>query len=224
MKKYKFETHAHTAESSDCSSISSKELVKRYKKAGFDGIAITDHLYDGAIGLAGSSWDACIDKILRGYKNAKRLGDKLGLLVVLGVELTFTDYDTRDFLIYGIDEDFLRKNPLLPMLDPPEFYKRYRDELLIIQAHPYRGGNELVFPTCVHGVEVYNGHHWHDNRNEKARALWESNPELLPLSGSDTHQTGGVGAGWISFDEPVTDSMQFRDLVKKREYTFYDNP
>lgn len=214
---FKFEPHAHTAESSACSSLPARELVERYHVAGFDGIAITDHLYKYLVANHNNQWDACIDYLLQGYKAAKQRGDELGMKVILGMELSFTDRH-NDYLVYGFDEEFLRNNPNLCSLGIKKFFRRYGKDLLIIHAHPYRYGNEAVFPEYIHGVEVHNGNPRHPNNNKKAMSLYTARPELYPINASDAHELEDVGVGWIEFKRPVVDSFQFRDAVRRREY------
>jgi len=215
---YKFEPHAHTAESSGCASISARMLVAAYHAAGFDSIAITDHMYGYLLQRCKYDWDRCVDVFLKGYKNAKKHGDKLGLGVILGMELSFAASPGMDYLVYGISEKFLRANPDLPLLTLKEFFGLYSNELLIIQAHPFRYGNELVYHQYLHGVEIHNGNPRHVNCNKKAKALCKSRPKLCPIAASDTHEAGDVGRGWIELMRPVHESAQLRDMILNREY------
>ncbi|MCL2405339.1 MAG: PHP domain-containing protein [Defluviitaleaceae bacterium] len=212
---YKFDPHTHTAESSGCSNLTANQLVESYHAAGFGGIAITDHLADYNMHMH-SNWDTCIDYLIRGYNAAKARGDELGLDVILGVEIRF-DETFCDYLLYGVSEDFLRKNPYLYRLGLRELYKRHGGELLIIQAHPYRGTGspDIGF---MHGVEVYNGNPRHKNRNNKTRSLCEKHPKLYQTSASDTHETEDIGTGWMEFTRPVVDSFQFKEMVERGEY------
>jgi len=220
-KAYKFDPHTHTAESSLCSLLSANEMVDMYHAAGFGGIAVTDHIHEYFVSKCGD-WDACVDRLLSGYKNAKSRGDELGLDVILGVEIRFNNV-YGDFLVYGMDEKFLRQNPYIHRLNPQEFFKCHGDELLIIQAHPYRGEDSPKL-DCVHGLEVYNDNPRHVNNNDKTVALCASRPELYTTSASDTHQAGDVGTGWMEFNQPVVDAWQFRDLVRGREYLLGNAP
>jgi len=214
-KPYKFDPHTHTSETSRCSRITAAQLVKGYHAVGFGGIAITDHLnkwYTSSF----DDWDTYLDYFLRGYKAAKAHGDKIGLDVILGAEARF-DSVNGEFLLYGLDEDFLRRNPNFHMLNLQKFYSRYGGEILIIQAHPYRGEDKPCM-GCIHGAEAYNGNPRHMSHNKKARKLCAKHPELYPTSASDTHELGDIGAGWMEFDQPVADSRRFRELVMRREY------
>ena len=49
MKKYLYETHLHTKESSKCGLVPAAEMVRKYRNAGYTGIVITDSQQMGAI-------------------------------------------------------------------------------------------------------------------------------------------------------------------------------
>ena len=212
---YKFDPHTHSSEVSRCSILTATDLVYGYHAAGFGGIAVTDHLYDGLVSDF-DNWDDCVDHILQGYKNAKACGDELGLDIILGLEIRFNT-NCGDYLAYGLDEDFLRANPYLHRLGPRKFFKRYRDELLIIQAHPYRW-NDVPNLRCIHGVEVYNGNPRHANRNNRTQKFCVSHPELYQISASDAHEPEDIGVGWMEFDRPVADSFRFREMIMRGEH------
>jgi len=215
---YKFDPHTHTNESSLCASAPARELVKAYHKAGFGGIAITDHLAEYVIQNRGLEWDAFVTQTLAGYKAAKRHGDNIGLDVILGIEMAFIN-DPSDYLIYGIDEEFLRENPFVHKLGLKKFYDRFGDRFLIIQAHPYRNGNKPS-ASCIHGIEVFNGNQWNENYNDKAKAFYDRRPNLFPFSASDAHGVDpkSVGRGWLELEYPVKTANEFRDLVLRRDY------
>ncbi|MDA6864799.1 hypothetical protein OSL55_27745, partial [Escherichia coli] len=78
-----------------------------------------------------------MDHYLSGYKASKKRGDELGFDVILGAELRFPQND-NDYLVYGIDEDWLRSNPYMCCTSAREFYEKFHNEVLIIHAHPYR--------------------------------------------------------------------------------------
>ena len=219
-KLFKFDSHLHTAESSHCGFISGGDLVDLYYELGYNGIAITDHLHEGLISSFNcrNDWNACVDLFLTGYKRALRQGEKIGLSVILGAELRFNKPNSNDYLIYGIDEEFLRKNPYPFRLGPSEFFKRFADEVLIIQAHPFRDGNETVFVDCIHGIELFNPNRRHDNYDEKGMELSKNNPDLYLFSGSDVHRACDLACGWMLFKEPITNSKELHEAVKRNDY------
>lgn len=219
-KWYQFDVHTHTAETSKCGRISAADLVDRYKEAGYDGIIITDHLHEEYISLlyCYNDWDTCVDRFLDGYRRAKKRGDKIGLVVLPAVELRFPEND-NDYLVYGIDEEWLRANPYPCRMSLEEFYQRFQKDLLIVQAHPFRDNNQFVQLDCVHGLEVVNTHPTHENFNEAAVGAFRNHPHLHPLCGSDTHRKEQACASWVLLEEPVENIQDYINLVRRGAYT-----
>ena len=219
-RQFKVEPHVHTSETSSCGYIPAAEVAVRCRSLGYDGIIITDHLHEEYVSQLPfkDDWDAVMDHFLGGYWAAKKQGEEIGLNVLLGAEIRF-EINDNDYLLFGLDEDFLRQNPFLHHLDPWEFFSKYGNEILIIQAHPYRNGNEVVYPECIHGVEVYNGNPRHNNHDHKALALCASHPRLYQLYGSDVHRDSDFGRACMLFDESISDSRAFRAAVKQGAYS-----
>ena len=44
LKKYLYEMHLHTKDTSNCANVKASVAVEEYIKAGYDGIVVTDHL------------------------------------------------------------------------------------------------------------------------------------------------------------------------------------
>lgn len=141
---YKYETHMHTYESSICGKATAREQVKQYKRNGYDGIIITDHLnrsnflgsvYHRSIPLI--TWKQKVDFMIAGYLAAKEAGDRVGLDVFLGWE--YRSEDGADFLTYGLDDFFLITHPDLHKMGLAEYSELVHDHGgFIVQAHPYR--------------------------------------------------------------------------------------
>lgn len=226
MKKlFRLDPHVHTGDSSKCGRIPADELVDVYKAAGYDGVTITDHMHKGYINLlyCREDWDTCVDRYLDGYRRAKKRGDQVGLAVLLGMEIRFEE-NNNDYLVYGIDENWLYNNPYPYKMGPKEFFKQFGNELLIIHAHPYRDGNEFVRLNCVHGVEVVNSHPDHINDNQRALELYRENPHLYPLCASDSHRKKGACISWVEFQQPscgIADmtGMEYKNIVESCQYS-----
>ena len=223
MKSFRYDIHTHTKETSRCGKIPARELAAQYIALGYDGIAITDHLHDefiDSLACAGD-WDACVDAYLTGYKAAKdfALCETDGAFdVVLGLELRYPQND-NDFLVFGIDEEFLRANPYLCRSTPEEFFNTHGSQALIIQAHPFRSGCFAAPAQFLHGVEVFNGNPRHDSRDECALAFAKEHPHLLRTCASDTHQNGDAGRAAILFDKRISDSHALRAELTRNSYT-----
>lgn len=222
MKGFLYDLHTHTAEVSSCGRLPAAEVIDRYAAAGFAGIAVTDHLHQGFLDRLGPgcSWDEAVDRYLAGYRASKRQGEKAGVRVVLGAELRFPEND-NDYLIYGIDEAWLRKNPGICRMTAQGFFDRYHDEVLIIEAHPFREGSAPVQEGAVHGVELVNSNPRHDNGNEQALALCRRHPEYLRTAGSDTHREGDAAQVGVIFSEPAEDSFACRRMLLAGQFTLW---
>ena len=213
-KRYaKFDLHVHTAETSKCGTVSAPDLVRTYKNNGYDGFVVTDHLHETYISLQNcrDDWQECVTRFLFGYQEAKRVGDEIGFTVALGAELRFPENDS-DYLLYGIDEAFLRENPYLFNTDHASFFRKYGDKILIIHAHPFRDC-DVVFYDSIHGLEVVNCNPRQKNRNELALQLAKENPHLIRVCGSDAHRPGDEARAAVLFEDAPRDSFEVRQAI-----------
>jgi histidinol phosphatase-like PHP family hydrolase len=211
---FKFDTHVHTKEVSKCGKVPASELAAMYREKGYSGLVITDHYYRRYFdNLGDMSWDSKIDAYLAGYKKASYYGKNIDFNVLLGLELQFTE-EKNEYLIYGIDEDFLRSNKELYNMDIESFHTLVKDkDILIYHAHPYRSVLNRISSSFIDGVEVYNGNIKHNSHNDKAfRFAKEHN--LKMISGSDFHRTEDLGRGGIIISENVSTVKDFINILK----------
>lgn len=219
MNTHRYDLHVHTKETSRCGHIFAADMVNLYKQLGYSGIAITDHLHEEYIQSLPSpgNWDACVDAYLKGYKAAAQAGKQQGVDVILGLEIRFADND-NDFLIYGVEEDFLRANPYLYRTNIAGFWEKYSNQLLILQAHPYRGGGVDLHPDCLHGIEVINCNPRHNSHNEKAVELSREYPHLLRTCASDAHRPGDEGGAALLFSSRIANSLACKKALERGGY------
>ena len=139
MNGYLVDLHIHSHESSYCGDVPAREIVRQYREAGYHGIAITDHYgpfyFDKIKDLP---WPEQVDRFMRGYEEAKAAAEGTDFKVYFGIE--YRDRITvDDFLVYGLDRQFLLANPDLhniPLQEAAERIHAYGG--FIIQAHPAR--------------------------------------------------------------------------------------
>ena len=207
----KFDTHVHTSETSSCGNVSGRVTAQLYKKAGYDGICITDHYYKEYFEyIVKKSWEEKIEIFLAGYKSALSEGKLINLNVLLGMEIRF-NCSNNDYLVFGITEKFLLENEKLYSLKMTDFSKLAKENnLLIYQAHPFRNGMIPENPNLIDGVEVYNANIRHDSRNKLAYKYAIDN-NLKMLSGSDCHEIEDVGRGGIIIKKSI---KKERELVE----------
>ena len=219
LKKYKFDMHVHTKETSSCGNIIGLDVADMYKEAGYDGIVITDHyIKDFFEQFPDKTWDMKVDEFLKGFMEAKTEGQKRGLKVILGMELRFTD-SQNDFLIYGIDQEFLRENKELYLLNLYKFRELIKDkDIMIFQAHPFRAGHYVMNIESLDGIEVFNGNARHDSKNHLANDFAKEN-NLIPISGSDFHEIEDLARGGVEFVEMVNSSKELVRQLKNNGVT-----
>ncbi len=215
---YKIDTHVHTADVSPCGVVPARELVNMYKESGYDVVIITDHygnyFFDNHEKL---TWNDKIDKLLVGYNRAKEEGKKVGLFVLLGIEINFV-WSVNDYLVYGLDENFLKENKNLHKLELRKVQELIKQQgAVIYQAHPFRPGMAVVEPGILDGIEVYNGNARHNSRNKLAYRYAEENG-LKMLSGSDFHQEEDLARGGIITDKNINSIEEFIELLTTDDY------
>lgn len=213
---YKFETHAHTSETSPCGKVPAARLVADYAEQGYSGVVITDHFCSSVFErfyAEGQTWNDVIDRYLRGFRAAKEAAPA-GFTVLLGAEIRFIDTE-NDFLLFGIDEDFLRGSYPLISMTQDEFgaVKKSLGDFLFFQAHPFRSMCSPLNPEYLDGVEVFNGNFRHNSRNSDALAFAREN-SLLGTSGSDFHQPEDLAHGGITTESPITSQAEFLSALR----------
>jgi len=153
---YKYEMHCHTSESSRCGLISASEMVDFYKRAGYTGLFITDHFLNGNTTVPKDlPWEERIELYCKGYEAAKKHGDEIGLDVFFGFEFG------GDFVVIGLDKEWLKKHEDLHLLTPLELFETvHKDGGYIIHAHPFRESPYTktlrMFPRDVDAMETIN--------------------------------------------------------------------
>ena len=214
----KLEMHAHTNEVSFCAHVSAKDTVKLYKDNGYDGIVITNHYSRYFIDLMRDcSFDQLMDFYMNGYNLAKEEGEKLGLAVFLGLELCFDATLPTDFLVYGLDEEFLRTHEFLNQMDLDSFLSILPDSALIYQAHPFRNHMHIIPPGKLFGIETHNGNPRHDSRNDIANA-WADKFGMHKISGSDFHQPEDAGRGGLILNQTAHNNGELIDILRADDY------
>ncbi len=221
MKKYLYEMHLHTRETSNCANIKAEIAVEDYIKTGYDGIVVTDHLSTSTYMKYGREflpWHKKVDFFLRGYRAMKKAAAGR-INVLLGMELRFRHSEgDNDYLVYGITKEFLYAHPELLTLNIRQFYQLAQENgLVVFQAHPFRFGMKVTNPNYVDGVEIFNGNPRHNSNNDIAE-MWAKKYDLMVTSGSDYHEIGDLGRGGIWFNKEIKDNNALVDELLNRDY------
>lgn len=221
-----YDTHVHTKQGSACGKCSGAEMARAYKKAGYAGIIITDHFYYGNTAVSHElPWEEWVNAYCKGYEEAKAEGERIGLQVFFGWE---SGYRGTEFLIYGLDKEWLLYHPQIKDASIREQYQMVnQDEGLVIHAHPFREENYIkeirLFPECVDGVELMNACHSNPDSTahynpeyDKQAYEYATKHHFMVTSGSDMHTTQLLGGG-MAFSTRLQDSKDFILRVQKKE-------
>lgn len=225
-ERFFYETHLHTAEGSACGKVPGAEMVRLYKEAGYTGLVVTDHFVYGNTAIDRSlPWDTWVEQFCRGYENAKAEGDKLGLQVFFGWE---SGYQGTEFLIYGLDKQWLLDHPEIRDATVEEQYALvHAGGGIVIHAHPYLEEPYIphvrLFPDYVDAVEAVNAHHsspkskTHNNPQWNVWAQAYAEEHGLPVTaGSDQHSPVLIGGGMV-FSRRIEDIHDLCRAILNRE-------
>jgi hypothetical protein len=219
MNLFRYETHLHTKEASACAISSGVEQVQRYKELGYAGVIVTDHFFNGNSCIPSElPWEERVSLLYKGYENAKEEGDRIGLSVFFGWE---TNFDTTEFLIYGLDKAWLLKNPDILSWSIAKQYERVKEAGgYIVHAHPFRKRPYIkeirLFPEYVDAVEAINVGNRNDGFDKQAQAYAKKNK--LPMSaGTDSHGLERLHSG-VAFRHKLENIEDFIASMRSGKY------
>lgn len=189
-EKFLYEAHMHTSESSACSRIKGADAADFYKAIGYTGIIITDHFFNGNCAVPRDlPWEERVELFMRGYENAKKRGDEIGLDVFFGWEYC---HGGSEILTYGLDKEWLLSNPDVCSWSVNEYCKRAHEAgAFLSQAHPFREAPWVpflrLFPRLTDAAEVYNCTVNKTPKDSELSNFYASHYELHRTAGSDFH-------------------------------------
>ncbi|MFO7611154.1 MAG: PHP domain-containing protein [Clostridia bacterium] len=213
-----YEIHCHTCEVSICGRVDAERVVQQHKEAGYEGICITDHYYNGYFESNRPLSDRdIVESYLLGYRKASAYGEKIGLKVFLGMELRFTE-NPNDYLVFGITEDMIYSNPRMFEMGLEFFSESLKDSgILLIQAHPFRNHMIPADPLFLDGIEAINANPRHDAKNHMATAYADRHG-LIKTAGSDYHQECDIALAAIDFPGELNDVRDMISALRTGEY------
>ncbi len=223
---FRYELHCHTSEVSACARVPAKDVAEFYASRGYAGIFITDHFICGQSLTGGLSWEEKVDKFCSGYEAAKSAGEAVGLKVFFGFKYTRHPHIGADFLVYGLERDWLVSNPKIIEMGLREGLEYMaKSGAFIVHAHPFRESSYIemirLLPRQVHGVEVINA-----NRGDienKAAEKYADYYCLYRLAGTDNHLGGGQKRFCgIETDIEILIPSDLRKVAESGGYTLFD--
>lgn len=219
--QYKYETHLHTKEGSACSSSTGAMQARAHKEAGYTGIFVTDHFFNGNCAVKEDlPWKEKVNIFCSGYEGAKEEGDKIGLDVFFGFEFNFIG---AEFLVYNLDKKWLLEHEDIDKVFVKKALKMMRDDgAFIVQAHPFRERDYLMdiklYPRDVDGVEAVNASQTGADKVMNDRAYTYAKMYDLPVTGgSDTHHIDRLYGGGIITKKKIVKPLDYLEMMKNGE-------
>lgn len=224
---HKYETHMHTMESSACGKATARDQAEQYKKNGYSGIIITDHLNERNFWRGGwkrfvplITWKQKVDFMVRGYQSAKEIGDMIELDVFFGWEYR---YNGCDFLTYGLGYDFLITHPNLHKMPLNEYSELvHANGGFIAQAHPYRNKasghrfNTPVDPIYIDSMEVFNASRIGIGSENIKAMNFASEHHIITQAGTDSHRINRPFYSGIELPEKATTIFDIISSIKNK--------
>ncbi len=198
--------HIHTHPKSPCSAIDPSALLEEARRAGLDGVCLTEHQNPWSPGE--------VEELMRAG----------GIRVFQGNEITTNQ---GDILVFGYDREVKGVVPIQDLRKEVEAVGG-----LMIAAHPFRGF--LLFgisqlqldleQACkrsvfqhVDGLEIHNCKVT-DPENDMARRVAE-HLGLLGVAGSDAHRLDEVGKCVTIFEREVRAEQELIEEIRAGRFT-----
>jgi histidinol phosphatase-like PHP family hydrolase len=223
MYNFKYETHLHTSQASDCAQTTGADMADYYKANGYTGIIVTDHFFNGNYARRISAdllWKNRIAMFCEGYEDAKQRGDAIGLDVFFGFEFAFLG---TEFLVLGLDKDWLLDNPQIIGMSLRAVLRLFRAAGgFVIHAHPFRDAEYIemirLLPDCVDAVEVFNGGNarYLNPRPDKAALQYAALYDLPATGGTDTHSKYQTITGGIALEQRAETIQDLFSAIRER--------
>jgi len=214
MKKYSYDLHVHTSQSSICAYSTGASLVDKYIAAGYSGFVTTDHFIGAPNCRLGGekSWRDKITRFCSGYYDALNRGIQRGFNVFFGFEFY---YNYTEFIILNLSpEKLIGLGEDIVMDKLPNILQSFHTAGgFIIHAHPFRHSNNTkiirLLPELIDAVEGFNGENiflW-PNANKFAKIYAEAINKPC-VSGSDFHGDSGIITGGMTFTKQINSSEE----------------
>ena len=215
---YLYETHLHTSQGSACGVSRGREYIRGYLDRGYTGIIVTDHFYRGNCAVIQNlSWDRWVRRFCQGFEDAREEGERQGLDVFFGWEET---YDGDDYLIYGLDKEWLLEHQEACRWTRKEQFEEVRRYGgCVVQAHPFRQAYHIrrihLSAGAVDAVETANAG---NDRSFDALARAYAGKLGLPVTaGSDIHFAGDIrpaSAFGVYLDRKMETIADYVDAIR----------
>ena len=139
---------------------------------------------------------------------------------MLGAEYRFLENES-DYLVFGLDEEFLKSTLHRSDLGIASFYKEFHsEELLIIQAHPFRNDGEAADLRFIDGLEIMNMHPGQRSRSGIAAKFSSKQSVPVVTIGTDLHHREHTGVSALRTKVLPENEKHLVQILRGRDYIF----
>ena len=220
---YKYELHMHTSESSKCGHCTIGEIIHRYWELGYTGAVIANHFYRGNTCIDRElPWEEFVEQYSRCYYEGQKIAEELDFDLLFGVEEGYGG--GKEFLVYGIEPQFLKDRPQLRGATLEVWSKEVREHGgFLAYAHPFRtrayieNSREIPDVSLVDGIELYN---YGDNQEDQEKALEIfGNSSKVLIAGSDKHGVNFEDANGILLPRRARTGTELVSYLKTKNFS-----
>lgn len=185
----KIDLHVHSTHSYD-GTANPKEIVRQCRKAGLDGLAITDH------------------NVMSGTIESLQLGSEEGLIIIRGLEVSAAE---GHVLAYGLP------SPVRSGLGIEETIEAIHSAGgIAVAAHPKRFPSGMGLARALDApfdaIEVLNG--GSSAQANKAALRAAESGGMSKTGGSDAHRLAEVGKSWTVVEGASSEDDVIQAIVK----------
>jgi predicted metal-dependent phosphoesterase TrpH len=221
----KIDLHTHSYPGSLCAEHYADELPEIYAKAGMDALVLTNYCFPYHCEDLGEELHTQAKNFVKIYEHCMLAGKRVGVRVFFGVEVKLIkERKQPEFLLYGIGEqDFINSFPLYEYTQKELFEYCERENILMIQAHPFKTseGNTFADLEYLHGFEVFNPYIKRKEPFEDLVGLAERTGKIM-TAGSDFRHRMQVGNAGMIIPDEIYDQYMLRDYLRSERPVIFD--
>ena len=213
------DVHAHASEISRCCKANSYEVLTAAREAGIDGIALTNHYAKKYIKDGDPAGFA--KRYVEAYYNTKKLGEEMGMPVFFGIEVSVEYQNYVHMLVYGVDTDFILKNPEIYDYSLEKLSRTVHENGgVLVQAHPFRG-KEGVFAEellqdvrFIDALEINSHLLYPEGHKFDLLSKIAYDAGIILTSGGDYHADTPRSHCGMYLPDTVTDGISLGEYIK----------
>lgn len=218
-KILKVDMHDHTNGVSLCAIKTPEEVIDIKIAQGYDGMVITNHIQPWY--YKPGEYPLIVEKQIKEYKRAIEYGKKKNFPVVFGCEVTISNPFYSDWLLYGINEKFLQNSSILCEFSQKDLFELcQKNNILMIQAHPFREGHRLMDLKYMNGIEINCAT---DVPFKDKIIKIDKDNNLILTVGTDYHGGGDLRGGLLIPETMFTNNNLVNYLKNCKEINYFIN-